>query len=53
MQRSGGAHLIAASQVGACFNCMGEHSLAFCQEPKDARRIARNKQAFMGSRENG
>uniref|UniRef100_A0A915CY69 PSP proline-rich domain-containing protein n=1 Tax=Ditylenchus dipsaci TaxID=166011 RepID=A0A915CY69_9BILA len=30
----------------ACFNCQGEHQLIECTEPRDNRRISRNRSSF-------
>ncbi len=30
----------------SCFNCLGDHMIAECKEPRDPRAIARNKRAF-------
>lgn len=32
-----------------CFNCLGDHMIADCPEPKDYRKINKNRKEFMGS----
>jgi len=32
-----------------CFNCLGDHMIADCPEPKDQRKIAKNRKEFMGN----
>lgn len=32
-----------------CFNCLGDHMIAECPEPKDQRRIGKNRKEFMGN----
>ena len=32
--------------ANTCFNCLGDHMIAECPEPRDQRKIAKNRKEF-------